>query len=180
MVSLPFPLFGIKWKSNRLTFTAVGSQSQSSWNIDYIIVNVTDSRESHFSTQKKQKNLDRKKTTITTTTTATTTLECPKNGTSRRLLRTENLFIIKCDCLEMETYTLPCQADQLKTANKEQRFLWTRLTRPVKINSMWDSSECSFLKNTYTDFKFTKLSEETVNKYIKNFLTTHPKQLFSW
>lgn len=52
----------------------------------------------------KKKNLDRKKTTITMTTATTTTLECPKNGTSRRLLRTENLFIIKCDCLEMETH----------------------------------------------------------------------------
>lgn len=138
------------------------SRSQSSWNIDYITVNVTDSRESHFSTQKKQTNLDRKKTMTTTTTTTTTTLECPTNGNSRRLLRTENLFknlfTIKCDCIKMEAYTLPWQADQLKTADKEQRFLWTRLTRTVKINCMWDSSECSFLKNTYTAFKFIKLS----------------------
>lgn len=90
-------------------------------------------------------------------------LECPKNGNSRRLLRTENLFIIKFACLKMQAYSLPWQADQLKTADKEQKFLLTRLTWPVEIKCMWDSSECCFLKNTYTDFKFIKLSEETVN-----------------
>lgn len=90
------------------------NQARSSWNIDYVTVNVTDSNESHFSTlwQKDEKEKNKR-------------LERHKNGNNRRLLRTENLFIIKFACLKKEAYSLPWQADQLKTADKEQKFLLT-------------------------------------------------------